>query len=894
MPDGEEEGADEARRVPNRMPDPVGEVVTALEAFGVDRRQVGTDSTPFGILSPGLGSSTLETRRQAALEAVLQTQTDPIPVNTSPSRFPPHAEFHMAGGDDEVHSFDIISVYDQLLMRPGWEDEDLRVAQEEITPATGVAIQTQMFTDFVTTPLIRLYSAAKPSGERVRAEFAAKQGSLTYPLIRVVLVDSADTPIREATISSVVDLGATDFVRLSMRGDTVAGGLTELNLDCTDNSASIATFTGTAGRMRVTGIATPIISADAVPLDFITGGIAGAPFVTLGLSASLSNETSILEADETELPDDDIHWEWNRGNDRLFIIDNIGAGAVELVVSGAISIQDSTASKTLSILVTGDANPKMRLEDDQLLFGLGGATALDTTLKRAGIGFFEITRSSDGTYLQGLVSGESFPRIRIMGSSIDFGPGSADTDMGIGSGVIFSTRVLVANTGSTGMNAGDSEFSDFLAPDTILSRLALRLFGVSSGTGKEANARARYAHDRIEFGAGGASALDVNLYRNAASELKTDDKFLVALDLEVGGNIIVGGLVDGVDIAARDHAESHAAASHSDQGATGAELEELTDGSTTTLHSHAGGGGDVATDAIWDVKGDLAGGTGANTAARLAVGTNGTVLGALSSETTGLVWLGRSGTAQLADIANVEAAGSNTTVPFGDHVHAHPSGLTANLHHTKYLDSAAIAAIEAEDPLDLAGIVNIAKYIQLDEIAAPGAGAANKGRLYSVDRSGYTTLEWVDSAGVTAEVTHPAAVQTVSAGNLAIANVTWVSSIYGSADAFDTDDMHSTSVNTSRITINTAGIYLLSGVVSFALNATGLRACRFLLNGTTSIRQISQDATGATAGNDIPISMLYSLAVTDYVELQAWQNSTIAINIDADTKFEAVWVAPAP
>ena len=173
---------------------------------------------------------------------------------------------------------------------------------------------------------------------------------------------------------------------------------------------------------------------------------------------------------------------------------------------------------------------------------------------------------------------------------------------------------------------------------------------------------------------------------------------------------------------------------------------------------------------------------------------------------------------------------------------------------------------------------------------------AETGRLFGVGRTGVndTRLRYIDKDGNISEVTHPPAVQTVSAGNLAIANVTWVSSIYGSADAFDTDDMHSTSVNTSRITINTAGIYLLSGVMSFALNATGLRACRFLLNGTTSIRQISQDATGATVGNDIPISMLYSLAVTDYVELQAWQNSTITINIDADTKFEAVWVAPVP
>ena len=52
----------------------------------------------------------------------------------------------------------------------------------------------------------------------------------------------------------------------------------------------------------------------------------------------------------------------------------------------------------------------------------------------------------------------------------------------------------------------------------------------------------------------------------------------------------------------------------------------------------AASSGDVATDTIWDAKGDLAGGTGANTAARLGVGTNGQVLTADSAEATGLKW----------------------------------------------------------------------------------------------------------------------------------------------------------------------------------------------------------------------------------------------------------------
>lgn len=51
-----------------------------------------------------------------------------------------------------------------------------------------------------------------------------------------------------------------------------------------------------------------------------------------------------------------------------------------------------------------------------------------------------------------------------------------------------------------------------------------------------------------------------------------------------------------------------------------------------------GVGGSVATDAIFDAKGDLAGGTGANTAAKLTVGANGSVLAAASGETTGLIW----------------------------------------------------------------------------------------------------------------------------------------------------------------------------------------------------------------------------------------------------------------
>jgi hypothetical protein len=59
------------------------------------------------------------------------------------------------------------------------------------------------------------------------------------------------------------------------------------------------------------------------------------------------------------------------------------------------------------------------------------------------------------------------------------------------------------------------------------------------------------------------------------------------------------------------------------------------------FRAETAGGGDVATDTIWDTKGDLAVGTGANTAAKLAAGTNGYLLTADSGETTGLKWVAK-------------------------------------------------------------------------------------------------------------------------------------------------------------------------------------------------------------------------------------------------------------
>ena len=87
---------------------------------------------------------------------------------------------------------------------------------------------------------------------------------------------------------------------------------------------------------------------------------------------------------------------------------------------------------------------------------------------------------------------------------------------------------------------------------------------------------------------------------NAADEIVAEG--LGATSVDVSTNLKPDG-TGGVEFVDSDHADlanvttdqhhaqAHTIASHSDTTGTGAELNELTDASVTTLHSHAGGGG---------------------------------------------------------------------------------------------------------------------------------------------------------------------------------------------------------------------------------------------------------------------------------------------------------------
>jgi hypothetical protein len=80
-----------------------------------------------------------------------------------------------------------------------------------------------------------------------------------------------------------------------------------------------------------------------------------------------------------------------------------------------------------------------------------------------------------------------------------------------------------------------------------------------------------------------------------------------------------------------------AAASRLGVGTNGFAL--IADSTQATGVKWAAVAGSVATDVIWDTKGDLAVATGADTAVKLPAGTNGQILAADSTQTTGLRWM---------------------------------------------------------------------------------------------------------------------------------------------------------------------------------------------------------------------------------------------------------------
>ena len=113
-------------------------------------------------------------------------------------------------------------------------------------------------------------------------------------------------------------------------------------------------------------------------------------------------------------------------------------------------------------------------------------------------------------------------------------------------------------------------------------------------------------------------------------------------------------------------------------------------------------------------------------------------------------------------------------------------------------------------------------------------------------------------------------------------------------ELYDTDSMHSTSSNTSRITCNAAGLYLVTATLGFAANATGFRRLDLRKNGSATPFATVSHAAAPTLSSSVSISEFVQLSVGDYIEMFGTQTSggALASVAGADwTNFAAQWVA---
>lgn len=113
------------------------------------------------------------------------------------------------------------------------------------------------------------------------------------------------------------------------------------------------------------------------------------------------------------------------------------------------------------------------------------------------------------------------------------------------------------------------------------------------------------------------------------------------------------------------------------------------------------------------------------------------------------------------------------------------------------------------------------------------------------------------------------------------------------SERLDTDNMHSTSVNNGRITFNTAGLYYVQALIRWQQNGTGYRDIGIWKLGTTAIAYdiIQPLSVNVTIHQ---VSTIYKFIVGDWVQLNVFQNSGGALNIDSTAEsspeFSAVWV----
>ena len=176
-----------------------------------------------------------------------------------------------------------------------------------------------------------------------------------------------------------------------------------------------------------------------------------------------------------------------------------------------------------------------------------------------------------------------------------------------------------------------------------------------------------------------------------------------------------------------------------------------------------------------------------------------------------------------------------------------------------------------------------------DLVAGTGADTFAKltvganGTILTADSAEATGLKWATSAN-----TFVGAQIYDSNATTSISNNTTTAITFNS-EVLDTNAFHSTSSNTSRMTIPAgyAGKYMVVGSYIIQNAANGTRRLDIFKNGSTYAR--TQNFGNSSEQGFVSINTIMDLAVADYVELYVFQNSGGALNIYGGTAPQQGW-----
>jgi hypothetical protein len=98
---------------------------------------------------------------------------------------------------------------------------------------------------------------------------------------------------------------------------------------------------------------------------------------------------------------------------------------------------------------------------------------------------------------------------------------------------------------------------------------------------------------------------------------------------------------------------------------------------------------------------------------------------------------------------------------------------------------------------------------------------------------------------------------------------------------YDSDNGHSTTTNSSRYTVQVAGIYLVMATASFPTNATGNRKLGINVNGTNVRGGVFQGPSMASNSWSACVCVEQAFVVGDYIEMVVWQTSGAPLSLNA-------------